>query len=120
MGQRSPSLGRCDDTLLQIEPLAKQVEELKAQREIGEVLGEHRRDMLWDLIKRAQCVCGHLGREHLGIPNAFQPGVSASHIYIFTKLVENFEKVCGNVDAVVEGECRDLLAGTGKLINNTS
>ena len=99
-----------DDTLLQVEPLSKQVEELKEEREISEALGERRREMMRDLVKRAQRICGCFGGDHLGIPHAFQPGVASSHIYFFTQLVENLEKVCSDVDMVVEGECRDLLA----------
>ena len=80
------------------------------------MMGERRREMMSDLIKRAQRVSGCLGRDHLGLPHAFQPGVASSHIFFFIQLVENLEKVCADLDAVVESECRDLLSAAGELI----
>ena len=59
------------EVLQQIEPLSKQVEELKEGREISELLGECHRKMMRDLMKRAQRVCARLDENHLGVPNAF-------------------------------------------------
>ena len=54
--------------------------------------------------------------ENLGLHGAFQPEAPASHVFFYLSLVEHLEKVVGEVDAVVEGECRDLLTQAGKMI----
>ena len=66
--------------------------------------------MMRELIQRAQRVYSCLSGENLGLPGAFQPGVATSHVFFFLSLVEHLEKAVGEVDAVVESECRDLLA----------
>ena len=106
----------CDDTLRQIEPLQKQVEEIKLERETFEALGQEWQALMWELIQRAQRVYSRLTGENLGLNGTFQPGVATSHIFFFLSLVEHLEKAVGDVDVVVESECRDLLAQAGKLI----
>ena len=78
-----------DDTLQQIEPLLKQVEELKLERETSEALGQERQAMMWELIQHAQRVYSRLYGENLGLPGAFQPGVATSHVFFFLSLVEH-------------------------------
>ena len=98
-----------DDTLRQIEPLLKQVEELKLERETSVTLGSERQAMMLELVQRARRAYSRLSGGNLGLHGAFQPEVPASHIFFYLSLVEHLESVVGEVDAVVEGECRDLL-----------
>ena len=65
--------------------------------------------MMLDLVKHAQWVYSLLSGENLGLHGAFQPEAPARHVFFYISLVEHLEKVVGEVDAVVEGECRDLL-----------
>ena len=60
-----------DDTLQQIEPLLKQVEELKLERETSATLGRERRAMMLELVKRAQRVYSRLSGDNLGLHGAF-------------------------------------------------
>ena len=98
-----------DDMLQQIEPLLKQVEELKLERETSTTLGRERRALMLQLVKRAQRVYSCLSGENLGLHGAFQAEAPASHVFFYLSLVEHLEKVAGEVNVVVEGECRDLL-----------
>ena len=61
---------------------------------------------LWVITQRVySCLSG----ENLGLHSAFQVEAPASHVFFYLSLVEHLKKVVGEVDAVVEGECRDLL-----------
>ena len=69
--ERNAVLAQLEEAHRERDEMLQYIEELKAEQEIVEVLGEHRHDMLRDLIKRAQRVCARLSGEHLGVPNAF-------------------------------------------------
>ena len=56
-----------DDTLQQVEPLLKQVEELRLERETSDALGKERQAMMRELIRRAQRVYSRLSSENLGV-----------------------------------------------------
>ena len=105
-----------DDTLQQIEPLLKQVDELKLERETSITLDRERQAMMLELVQRARRAYSRLSGENLGLHGAFQPEAPVSHVFFYLSLVEHLEKVVGEVDAVVEGECRDLLTQAGKMI----
>ena len=105
-----------DDTLRQIEPLLKQVEELKLERETSVTLGREWQAMMLELVQRARRSYSRLSGENIDLHGEFQPEAPASHVFFYLSLVELLEKVVGEVDAVVEGECRDLLAQAGKMI----
>ena len=92
------------------------MEELKLERETSITLGRERQAVMLELVKRAQRVYSRLSGENLGLHDAFQPEVATSHVLFYLSLVEHLEKVVGEVDAVVESDCRDLLAQAGKLI----
>ena len=87
-----------------------------AKREISGTLSKANQEMLRGLAQRAQSVCTHLSGEALKIPNAFQPEVPSTHVFLFTKLVETLEPAVSKLDALVEGECCSALALAGKLI----
>ena len=72
--------------------------------------------MMRELIRRAQQVYSCLSGENLVVHGAFQSKVATSHVFFYLTLVEHLEKVVVQVDAVVESECRDLLAQAGRLI----
>ena len=71
--------------------------------------------MMLELVKRAQRVYSRLSGENIGLHCAFQAEAPASHVFFYLSLVEHLEKVVGEVDAVVEGECRDLLTQAGRM-----
>ena len=85
------------------------MEELKLERDTSATLGRERRAMMLELVKRAQRVYSRLSGENLGLHGAFQPEAPASHVFFYLSLVEHLEKVVGEVDAIMEGECHDLL-----------
>ena len=102
--------------LQQIEPLLKQVEELKLERETSVTLGRERQAMMLELVPHDRRAYSRLSGGNLGLHGAFQPEAPASHVFFYLSLVEHLEKVVGEVNAVVEDECRDLLTQAGKLI----
>ena len=72
--------------------------------------------MMLELTSCAQRGYSHLSGKNLGLPGAFQAASPASHAHFYLSLVEHLEEAVGEVDAVVEVKCRDLLAQAGRLI----
>ena len=105
-----------DDTLQQIEPLLKQVEELRLERETSVSLVGEQQAMMLELTTRARRVYSRLSGKNLGLLGTFQAASPTSHVHFYPSMVENLEEAVGKVDTVVEVECRNLLAQADRLI----